>query len=135
MKKILQTRPLDTDFGILLLRMLVGGLFIYYGYFKLQGVDSFLPMFPDLIGIGSRLSYFLVIFAELVCGFFVLIGLATRFTVIPITITMFVAYFLAHKNDPFDAKQIVLVYLVLTVVLFILGSGKYSVDRLIIKNK
>jgi putative oxidoreductase len=92
-------------------------------------------MFGDIIGIGSQLSFNLVIFAELICGFLVLIGFRTRITVIPIFITMIVAYFVAHAKDPFEAKQLVFVYLLLSVVVFILGSGKYSVDSILASNK
>jgi putative oxidoreductase len=46
---------------------------------------------------------------------------------------MFVAYFIAHAKDPFDTKAIAFVFLLLSVVVFVLGSGKYSVDRLLFK--
>jgi putative oxidoreductase len=133
MKKLLQSTSLDTDVATLGLRLLFGILFVRYGYAKMTGYDQYVGNFPDLIGIGGPLSLQLVIFAELICGFFVTIGLFTRLTVIPIFITMIVAFFLAHAKDPFDAKAIAFVYLALSVVIFILGSGKYSVDRLLLK--
>jgi putative oxidoreductase len=133
MKKILSTPSLNTDLATLILRLIFGGLFFYYGYTKLISFNQILPIFGDIIGIGSKLSFILVIFAELVCGFFVLIGFLTRLSVIPIFITMFVAYFIAHAKDTFVVKQIAFVYLLLCLVIFILGSGKYSVDRLIMK--
>jgi putative oxidoreductase len=131
--QILHYRALNTDLGSLLLRLIFGGLFVYYGYNKFVAYDAILPQFPDLIGIGSKTSFILVIFAELICGFFVAIGFLTRLSVIPIFITMIVAYFIAHAKDPFDAKQIAFVYLLLSIVIFVLGSGKFSVDRLIFK--
>jgi len=133
MKKILQSASLDTDVATLLLRLLFGILFVRYGYNKLMHYDEYAANFPDLIGIGGTLSLQLVIFAELICGFLVTIGLLTRLAVIPILITMIVAYFIAHAKDPFDAKAIAFVFLGLSVVFFVLGSGKYSVDRLILK--
>ena len=133
MKRILDYRSLNTNVATLLLRVLFGALFVRYGYMKFAAYDTILPMFQDVIGIGAKLSFNLVIFAELICGFLVLLGVLTRFTVIPIFITMAVAFFVAHKSDPFDNKAIVLVYLVLSVIIFILGSGKYSVDGLLFK--
>jgi putative oxidoreductase len=126
--RILGFRSLNTDLASLLLRMIIGGLFMYYGYMKVESYDQFLPMFTDIIGIGAKLSFNLVIFAELGCGFLVLIGFMTRLTIIPIFITMAVAYFIAHKNDPFLIKQIAFLYLMLCPVVFILGPGRYSVD-------
>jgi putative oxidoreductase len=102
---------------------------------KVAAYNQILPMFGDIIGIGSKLSFNLVIFAELICGFFVLIGFLTRLSVIPIFITMVVAYFVAHAKDPFDMKAIAFIFMLLSNVVFILGSGRYSVDRILTKKK
>ncbi len=134
--KIFSYQSLHTDLAALFLRLIVGGLFFAYsGYQKITNYDKILPMFQDIIGIGSKLSFNLVIFAEFFCAFFVLIGFLTRLTVIPILITMAVAFFIAHAKDPFDVKTLPLVYLLLSIVIFVLGSGKFSIDRLIFKNK
>ena len=133
MKQIFSIHPLNTNVASLLLRLLFGGLFVRYGYMKASAYNEILPMFQDIIGIGAKLSFDLVIFAELVCGFFVLIGFFTRLSVVPIFITMLVAYFIAHKNDPFDAKAIAFLFLCLSPVVFVLGSGKYSVDGVLFR--
>ena len=131
----LSYQPFNTDLAALLLRLIFGGLFTYHGYTKLIAYDQILPMFTDLVGIGVKTSFNLVIFAELFCGLFVVFGLLTRLSVIPIFITMFVAYFVAHAKDVFQVKELALVYLLLSIVVFVLGSGKYSVDRLLFKPK
>ena len=133
--KLLQYQSLNTDLASLILRLLFGGLFAYYGWQKLVNYDQILPMFEDIIGIGSRLSFNLVIFAELICGALVLLGFVTRLSVFPIFITMIVAYFIAHAKDPFQAKQIAFVLLVLCLVVFILGSGRYSIDGLLFRRR
>ncbi len=90
-------------------------------------------MFPDLIGIGGKLTFILVICAELGCGILVTIGLLTRIAVIPIFITMLCAFTIAHANDPFMGKELPFTFLLLTTVVFTLGSGKYSVDGMLKK--
>jgi putative oxidoreductase len=127
------TQALSTDMAALLLRLIVGGLFIYHGYGKLMAFGQMYATFPDLIGIGGKLSYILVIFAEFFCGIFVALGFLTRFSIIPIIITMVVAYFIAHKTDAFQVKELAFVFLTLSVVVFILGSGKVSLDKMIFK--
>lgn len=131
--KILRFRSWNTDFATLLLRLIFGGMFIRYGYMKLVGFNEILPHFGDIIGIGSKLSLILVVFAEFFCGILVTIGLFTRLAVIPIFITMIVAYFIAHAADPFDAKALAFLFMLLSIVVFILGSGKYSADKLLLK--
>ncbi|RYJ41974.1 DoxX family protein [Flavobacterium beibuense] len=131
MKDLIKVQPLNTDLATLLLRLIFGGMFVYYGFMKAANYEAIAPLFQDIIGIGAKLSFNLVIFAELVCGFLVLIGLLTRFAIIPVFITMIVAYFIAHANDSFDVKAIAFVYMLLCLVIFILGSGKYSADAVL----
>jgi putative oxidoreductase len=108
---------------------------VYYGYQKAASYDQILPMFGDIIGIGAKLSFNLVIFAELICGAFVLLGFFTRLSVIPIFFTMIVAYFIAHAKNPFGIKQTAFIFLSLCIPIFILGSGRFSIDRLLFRNK
>lgn len=135
MKSLLKTQSLNTDVAALLLRLIFGGLFVYYGLFKVQNYSSMLEQFPDIIGIGAGLSFNLVVFAEFFCGIFVLVGFLTRLSVVPIFITMIVAYFVAHANDPFDMKQVAFIHMLLCLVVFVLGSGKYSVDGLMFNKR
>ncbi len=136
MKRLLSgTSPLNTDLAALLLRLIFGGLFIYHGYSKILTYDQYLPLFPDLIHIGGKLSFQLVIFAEFIGGIFIVLGLFTRFAVIPIFIVMLVAYFIAHAKNIFLEKELPFLFLVLCLVVFVLGSGKYSLDRLRSRSK
>ncbi len=135
MKGLLNPMPCNPDAAALLLRIIFGGLFTYYGYQKFINYDTILPMFGDIIGIGAKLSFNLVIFAELFCGIFLLLGFLTRLSIIPPFITMIVAYFVAHAKDPFEVKQVAFIFLVLCPIVFILGSGKYSIDALLFKLK
>jgi len=133
MRTLTSPVSLNTDFATLLLRLVFGGMFIYHGYPKLANYDQMVQMFGDPIGIGNELSVILTIFGEFVCGILIVLGLFTRFAVVPVFITMLVAYFVAHGKDEFTVKMLPFVYLFLCVVIFILGSGKYSVDAALFK--
>lgn len=135
MKKLISIVSLNQDLATLLLRLLFGLMFTYYGYNKLANYDTIAPMFGDIIGIGAKLSFNLVIFAEFFCGILIAIGFLTRFAIIPPFITMIVAYFVAHAADPFDAKAIAFIFMILCLPIFAAGSGKYSVDYLIFNKK
>lgn len=132
---LLKTQPLSTDLAALLLRLIFGGLFIYHGWQKLSNYELMLTMFQDIIGIGIKPTLILVIFAEFFCGIFVLLGFFTRLTVIPIFITMVVAFFVAHGKDPFQVKELAFAFLALSLVVFVLGSGKYSLDAAFRKSR
>ncbi|HEY8401907.1 MAG TPA: DoxX family protein, partial [Cytophagaceae bacterium] len=104
-----------------------------HGVPKLNKALSGNMQFSDPFGVGAEISLGLAIFSELICSIFVFIGLGTRLASVPLIITMFVAGFIVHGDDPFKKKELALMYLLIYLVLFIAGSGKYSVDRLLKK--
>jgi len=69
-----------------------------------------------------------VIFAELVCGFLVLIGLFTRLAAIPLVISMAVALFRAHHGDVFGDGEKATIFLLSFVAVLLVGPGKASID-------
>jgi len=135
MNKIFNQQALNTDVAALILRLVFGGLFMHFGYTKLAGFNEMLPIFPNPIHIGVKPTLILVIFAELFCGFLVTIGFLTRLSIIPIFIVMIVVVFIVHAKDPFDLKTLPFLFMFLSLVIFVLGSGKFSVDNLIFKKR
>lgn len=133
MKPLLRSKPMASDFAIFLLRIIFGGLMVRYGYMKLVGFSEMSAQFPDYIGIGPKGNLALVVFAEFFCSILIMVGLFTRLAVIPIFITMLVAFFVAHAKDAFDVKTVAFIFMVLCPVIFLNGSGKISLDKLFFK--
>jgi len=131
MKKYLfNIRPYGSDLALALLRVASGGMMAYsHGWPKAQKVLGGDFGFGDPIGIGEFPSLLLAIFAELVCGILVSLGLFTRFALVPLIITMAVAVFIVHADDPFSKKEFGLLYLVPYLVLMLKGPGQWSLDR------
>ena len=132
MKKIFDVQPLYMDGVLLTARIFIGVLMLVHGLPKLGMLLSGDPVdFPAIMGLSPKLSLFLAVVSEVICSVLILIGLGTRLAVIPLIITMLVAVFYFHLNDPFSAKEMGLHYLLVYALLFITGSGKYSLDNLI----
>jgi putative oxidoreductase len=92
-------------------------------------------VFPDPIGLGSQISLSLTIFAEVFCSIAIILGLATRLVAIPLIITMSVAVFIIHADDPWQKKEFALLYLVPYLTLVFTGAGRFSLDAVIKKRK
>ena len=131
MKNILfSNRPIATDLGLLFIRLASGGMMAYsHGWGKLQKMLGGDMSFADPIGMGEEASLVLTVFAEFVCGILVALGLFTRAALIPLIITMVVAVFIIHAEDPFSKQEFGLLYLVPYLTLFLAGPGKLSLDK------
>lgn len=133
MKRLFSTRYTDNGiaFAAFVLRLALGGLMIPHGYGKLTTFASKSSTFMDPFHIGNTTSMALVIFAEFFCAVFILLGLFTRLSCIPLIIAMSVAVFLAHKGLFFTEGEMATHYLLGYIALLFMGPGKFSMDRLI----
>ena len=122
-------KTLRTDIGLAVLRILPSIFLLTHGWGKFNNLISGNFEFPDPIGIGSSPSLFLAVIGEFVCPILIILGLKTRWAAIPSAITMFVAAFIQHSSDPFADKEKALLFLVIFVVIFLVGPGRFSVDR------
>lgn len=126
----------NTDIALILLRVGVGGLMLTHGIPKLINLfDSNPVRFGDPIGIGMEASLALTVFSEVICSIMIIIGLGTRLAAIPLFFTMGVAFFIVHGADPFKNKELALFFMIVYLVLFLTGSGKYSLDQYFLKRK
>lgn len=116
------------DFGLLLLRLLVGGMMLTHGCAKLGAFGTLVHTFPDPIGLGSTASLILILFAEVGCSLLLLFGFFTRLAVFPLIFGMCVAGFVVHNADAFQTKELPLLYLGIYIVLFFTGAGRFSLD-------
>ncbi len=132
MKKLLSVKYSAAAFNtaMLVLRLAAGGLMMGHGYQKLVTFGTKKNEFMNFMGLGSSTSLALVVFAEFFCAFFVVMGMFTRFAVIPLIITMCVALFKVHHTDFMGEGETATLYLGAYIVLLLLGPGRVSVDSL-----
>lgn len=119
----------NVDFALLITRVTIGFFMLTHGIPKMGKFAESPVQFMNVLGMGATTSLSLAVFAEVICSVFVILGLGTRLAVIPLGIMMSIAAFHVHIADPFSQLELPLMYLLIYVLLFILGSGKYSFDR------
>lgn len=121
------------DLALLILRLVSGGIMLArHGMVKIEKLIAGPPYeFRDPIGLGPELSFFLTLFAEVICTVLIIIGLGTRIATIPLIIAMSVVAFIVHPNDGFFAMELPIMYLTMYLAILLTGAGKFSVDRVI----
>lgn len=118
------------DIGLLILRLAFGGTMLSHGLPKLMNFSEYAGKFPTLFGLPAEVNLALAIGAEVFCALLVIIGFKVKYVVIPLAITMFVAFFIIHAADPFQVKELAFLYMFAFIGLFFTGAGKYSVDKI-----
>lgn len=124
------------DLGLAVLRIGAGALMLTHGtpkVIKLFGSEEI--VFSDPFGLGMGTTLALAVFAEFICSILIILGLGTRFAAIPLMATMFTAAFVVHFADPFQRKEMAILYLLVFTVLLITGAGKHSLDYYWLKRK
>lgn len=115
---------------ILCLRVFFGVMFFTHGLDKLMNFNELSYTYPSVFGFGSYMTLMLSIFTEFCCSLFLIAGLTVRIIVVPMIISMAVAFFDIH-DAMFPQGELSFIYLVMFIVLFATGPGRYSLDSLI----
>ena len=131
-----KSTPYLKDIVLLFVRIFVGFAMLSHGFPKLQFLLSGDEIkFFDFLGMGEKFSLILAVFAEFVCSIFLILGLFTRWASFFLIFTMIIAGLVKHGADPFQMKELSLVYLCIYLLIFTFGPGKYSVDGMISRKK
>lgn len=132
-KFLFPSKPEGNAFSLFLLalRILFGVLLLSHGVQKWMNFSAMSGSFPDPLGVGSTLSLGLAIFGEVFCSVGFIFGAFYRLALIPMIFTMGMAFFVIHANDPFAIKELAFIYLVVFILMYITGPGKFSIDHII----
>jgi len=124
-------------------RLLIGWLFLDYGWMKLLGHDGTVRYLANLHVPAPELMYWLVVAAELLIGILLILGIATRYASLFTFVYLIIATAIAHRYwevPPAAAgaqyanfcKNLAIMGGAL--LLYILGAGRFSVDARLRRN-
>ena len=123
----------NTDLGLLILRVTIGGLMLFHGVAKLSNLNGVKNMLMQA-GLPELLAYGVYV-TELIAPLLILIGFRVRLATVAFFFGMLTALSLAHSNDIFSisksgglAIELVLLFAFGAVALFFTGAGKYAVS-------
>ncbi|ETS99542.1 DoxX domain protein [Prevotella sp. ICM33] len=104
--------------------------FASHGLDKLQHFSETATHFPAPFGMSGEVAVGLSIFGELVCGLAFVFGFLTRLALLPMIFTMIVAFTTVHGGSVSNG-ELAFLYLVIFVLSWFAGAGKFSVDGII----
>lgn len=115
---------------LLAVRVFFGVLFFMHGLDKMMNFSALSETFPDVLGFGSYMSLMVAIFCEFCCSLLLIAGLLQRLTLIPMIVSMGVAFFDIH-DAMMPEGELALIYFIIFIILFVTGPGRYSLDYVI----
>lgn len=122
----------DSNVGLLILRVFIGGALLTHGWGKMfGGLEQFTGFVASLGVPAPSVMAFLAAFAESFGAILLAIGLLTRPAAFLIVCTMAVAVFGAHKGAAFSVQEAAWLYLVPALFFLLKGAGQWSLDALI----
>ncbi|UWX62051.1 DoxX family protein [Chryseobacterium oranimense] len=127
---------LPKDIVLFAVRVFVGFAMLSHGFPKLQMLlEGGKIEFFDFIGLGPLVTLVLTVIAEFVCSILLILGLFTRVSLGLLIFTMIIAAFVVLGANPFEKRELSLIYLSVYLLLMAFGAGKISVDHMIEKRK
>lgn len=134
-------RAAGLDAGLLLLRLVLGVIFIAHGLQKIL-VDSIPGVAAGFGGMGipaPEVAAVVVAGVEVVGGALLIVGLGTRVFAVLLTVSMAVALVLVHLAAGFFAAdggyEYVLLLAVASLALALTGPGRIAIDALIARRR
>ena len=123
------------DLGKLVLRLTLGILMLFHGVAKMRNGVSGIEGLLQSHGLPWLLAYGVFI-GEVLGPVLVLLGLYTRIGALFIAFTMILAVALVHTSQLTDltnaggwALELQAFFFFTSIVVFLIGPGKYSIDR------
>ena len=123
----------NADIAKLLLRVSLGVLILFHGAYKMIHGISGVKSLVINAGLPEFLAYG-VYFGELIAPIFIILGLYARIASTVLAFNMFIAIYLAYGFSITLSKfggiswETPLLYLIMSLLVILLGSGKYAVN-------
>jgi uncharacterized membrane protein YphA (DoxX/SURF4 family) len=127
----------DASFGLLLIRLTLGGVFLFAGASKILHIEQFIKSVQSMGVLPENIAFvfgFMLPFVEILFGALYIIGFFTPITSFVLSLLL-VSFLVTLKNDaeiPFTYNW---VFLACTICTMFSGAGLISFDALLDKKK
>jgi len=121
------------NIALLIFRVLVAvELFRVHGMKKFRVENGEREHLPNPLHLPEQINRLIAAFSDTAVPFFIIIGLGTRLLVLPTIGITAVGYFVVHKKDSLEVRDVPYMYTVSLLLLLALGAGSYSLDHYIL---
>lgn len=121
------------NIALLFFRFLIAvELFRVHGMKKFRVENGEREHVPNPLHLPEKLNGLVATFSDTVVPFFIILGLGTRLFILPTIGVTAVGYFVVHRKDSLEVRDVPYIYTVTLLFLLALGAGTYSLDHYIL---
>jgi putative oxidoreductase len=119
--------------ALLVFRILLAiELFRVHGLKKFRVQNGEKEHVPNPLHLPEKLNALVATFADTVVPFLVIVGIGTRMVILPTIGVTAIGYFVVHRNDSVEVRDVPYMYTLSLLFLLALGAGTYSLDHYIL---
>jgi len=121
------------NLALLVYRILLGlELFRVHGMKKLRVQNGQREHVPNPLHLPDKLNGLIATFSDTVVPFLLIAGCFTRLAILPTIGVTLIGYFVVHRRDPLEIRDVPYIYSASLLLLLALGPGAYSLDHTIL---
>jgi len=116
--------------ALLLFRILLAlELFRVHGMKKFRVENGQREHVPNPLGLPDKLNGLVATFSDTVVPFLIMLGVGTRLVILPTIGVTAIGYFVVHRKDSLEVRDVPYMYTLCLLFILALGAGTYSVDH------
>ncbi|MFB6454718.1 DoxX family protein [Chitinophaga sp. Hz27] len=117
------------NYALLAFRVLLAlELFRVHGMKKFRVENGQREHVPNPLHLPEKLNGLVATFSDTIVPFLIALGMLTRVAVLPTIGVTAIGYFVVHRKDSLEVRDVPYMYTLALLLLLILGPGRFSVD-------
>lgn len=121
-----------SNWAMLTFRILLAAeLFRVHGMKKFRGNNGQPEVVPNPLGLPQAINNLVATLSDTVVPVLVILGLCTRIAVLPTIGITAVGYFVVHRKDSLEVRDVPYIYTICFLLLLATGPGTISADHYI----
>lgn len=118
------------NWAVLIFRVLLMlELFRVHGMKKFRAQNGEKEHVPNPLGLPDKLNGLVATFSDTIVPFLVAIGFGTRLFLLPSIGVTAIGYFVVHKKDSIEVRDVPYMYTLAMLFLWLTGPGTISIDH------
>ncbi len=104
-------------------------LFRVHGLKKFRVENGEKEHVPNPLHLPEKLNGLVATFSDTVVPFLIILGIGTRLVVLPTIGVTAIGYFVVHRKDSLEVRDVPYMYTLSLLLILALGAGTYSLDH------